>query len=73
MARGTAVDGVGEPGEDRGWSLIRRSLRAHRRGVVLGVSVGLIWTVAKVSVPFLVGEAIDRGIEAEDGAAVLRW
>ncbi|OWY62139.1 hypothetical protein B7486_60035, partial [cyanobacterium TDX16] len=48
-------------------------MRDHRRGVVAGVTVGLIWTVAKVSVPFLVGEAIDRGIEPGDGGAILVW
>jgi ATP-binding cassette subfamily B protein len=48
-------------------------LHDHRRGVLAGVTVGLIWTVAKVSVPFLVGEAIDRGIEPGDGGAILVW
>lgn len=67
------IRGTGEDERDRGWALLRRSLRDHRRGVLAGVSVGLIWTVAKVSVPFLVGEAIDRGIEPGDGGAIVVW
>ncbi len=55
-----------------GWRLIGRQLWGRRRGVALGVLVGLIWTAAKVSVPRLVGAAIDRGVEAGDRALVVR-
>jgi ATP-binding cassette, subfamily B, bacterial len=37
------------------------------------VAVGLCWTVSKVSVGVLVQRAIDRGIEADDMAALRRW
>jgi ATP-binding cassette subfamily B protein len=56
-----------------GWELIVDLLRGQRRGIGLGVFVGLCWTVAKVSVPLLVSTAIDRGIVAEDRSALLRW
>ncbi len=56
-----------------GARLIRSLLRRQWRGVAAGVLVGLAWTAAKVSVPLLVKNAIDRGIDPFDGAALLRW
>jgi ATP-binding cassette subfamily B protein len=53
--------------------LVRTQLRLRWKGLLLGVSVGLVWTVAKVSVPTLVKWAIDRGIETGDQAAIRRW
>ncbi|CAN5688528.1 N/A [soil metagenome] len=35
--------------------------------------VGVVWTAAKVSVPFLVRLAIDRGIEGGDRRALVQW
>jgi ATP-binding cassette, subfamily B, bacterial len=57
----------------QGWQLILDACRARRRGILLGVLVGLGWTLGKVSVGLLVGAAIDRGIEAEDDLALRRW
>ena len=57
----------------QGWQLILDACRARRRGILLGVLVGLGWTMGKVSVGLLVGAAIDRGIEAEDDLALRRW
>jgi ATP-binding cassette subfamily B protein len=56
-----------------GWRLINATLRAQWRGVLFGVSVGLAWTAAKVSVPALVQNAIDDGMTTGDRAALLRW
>jgi ATP-binding cassette subfamily B protein len=56
-----------------GWGVIRRALRVERRGVVIGVVVGLCWTAAKVAVPALVQGTIDNGIVPADKAALLRW
>ncbi len=56
-----------------GWSLVRRELRAQRGGVLIGVVVGLLWTVARVAMPKLVQRAIDDGITARDTGALLRW
>jgi ATP-binding cassette subfamily B protein len=56
-----------------GWELIVDLLRGQRRGIGLGVLVGLCWTVGKVAVPLLVSIAIDRGILADDRAALLHW
>ncbi len=56
-----------------GWQLILDACRSRRRGILLGVLVGLGWTLGKVSVGLLVGSAIDRGIEAGDDDALRRW
>jgi ATP-binding cassette, subfamily B, bacterial len=56
-----------------GWRLLRSMMRAERRGIVLGVSFGLVWTVAKVSVPLLAGVAIDQGIEHPRHGRLLLW
>jgi ATP-binding cassette, subfamily B, bacterial len=56
-----------------GWELIRATLRDQRRGIALGVLVGLAWTVGKVTAPLLVQTAIDRGIVTDDSTALWRW
>ncbi len=56
-----------------GWSLIRDLLRARSGWVAVGVATGLVWALARVSVPYLVMQAIDRGITGRDVAALARW
>jgi ATP-binding cassette subfamily B protein len=56
-----------------GWRLIVRAMRQRRAGITLGVTTGLIWTAAKVSTGVIVGQAVDRGIEADDTNALVRW
>ncbi len=48
-------------------------MRSQTRGIAIGVLVGLVWTVGKVSVPKLVQLAIDHGIEVRDQGAITRW
>ena len=48
-------------------------MRAQWKGITAGVVVGLLWTVGKVAAPLLVRTAIDKGIVAEDGEALLLW
>jgi ATP-binding cassette subfamily B protein len=45
------------------WKLLWSTLKAQRRNLLIGSSVGLLWTLGKISVPFLVSYSIDRGIE----------
>ena len=45
------------------WKLLWSTLKAQRRNLLIGSSVGLLWTLCKISVPFLVSYSIDRGIE----------
>src|SRR6476659_9986666 len=60
-------------GRRRGWRLMREALRPQRRAVWLGVLFGLLWTAAKVSVPWLARNAIDRGIIANEQGALLQF
>jgi ATP-binding cassette, subfamily B, bacterial len=68
------IAGSAAPSSHRGgWLLIRSTLGREWRAVVVGVTVGLGWTAAKVSVPALIQGAIDDGMLARDSAALLRW
>ena len=57
----------------RGWRLFGGIVRDQWRGLAVGVGAGIAWTLAKISVPLLVRMAIDRGIEADDTQALMRW
>jgi ATP-binding cassette subfamily B protein len=52
------------------WRLLAELLRRQRRGLALGVFVGLLWTCGKVAVPQLTRLAIDRGIEGDESVVV---
>ena len=41
--------------------------------MVVGVVLGLLWSMAKVSVGLLVRQAVDKGIEADSSSALLFW
>lgn len=53
--------------------MLRRQVRRQRNGLLLGIGAGLLWTVAKVSVPKLVEAAIDHGIDHSDLGSIRRW
>jgi ATP-binding cassette subfamily B protein len=53
------------------WRPLLHVLRRQRRGITIGIVIGLAWTLGKVAVPQLTRMAIDRGIE-RDGA-VAAW
>ncbi len=55
-----------------GRRLMIDSVRPHRPWVMLGILAGLMWTIARVSVPKLTGLAVDRGIESDRGE-LDRW
>ena len=50
-----------------------RVIRPQWVTVLVGVLVGLGWTVAKVAIPLLVRGAIDHGIEPNDSKALYTW
>lgn len=66
---GASGDVAGDATTDR-WSLLRTTLAAQRRNLIIGTLIGLGWTAGKVAAPFLVGLAIDRGIEGTDNVWV---
>jgi ATP-binding cassette subfamily B protein len=48
-------------------------MRSQWAGIAVGVAVGLLWTVGRVSIPALVQRAIDQGMEKGDRDVVVRW
>jgi ATP-binding cassette subfamily B protein len=50
------------------WRPLLALLRRQRRGLALGVVIGLCWTAGKVSIPQLTRLAIDRAIEGSGSA-----
>jgi len=64
---------VKEPLSDSslGWKLLRTALFEQKRGLILGVLVGVFWAAGKVSVPQLTKMGIDRGIEGRE--SLLFW
>jgi ATP-binding cassette subfamily B protein len=46
---------------------------AHPRWIVLGVGAALGWTVAKIAIPLIALEAVERGIDPYDSGALVRW
>ena len=56
-----------------GWRLMREAIRVHRRMMYLGILAGLLWAVARVSVPSLAGAAVDHGVAKADWSAARNW
>ncbi len=51
-----------------GWALLRSTLHAQRRGLAVGVAVGVVQTIGKIAVPKLAQLGIDRGIVRSTGS-----
>jgi ATP-binding cassette subfamily B protein len=63
-----------DEGTDRrrdAWKYLVDVLSRQRRGLALGIAVGLVWTVGKVAIPQLTRHAVDSGIER--GGSVVTW
>src|SRR3954454_22234925 len=71
MATSATREDVPSPRD--GWRLIAAQMRKQWLGLVAGVSAGLIWTLAKVSVPKLVQEAIDQGVGPGDTQKITKY
>ncbi len=57
----------GPVAEKTPWRLLTGLLAEQKRGLIAGVLVGLAWAAAKVSVPSLIRNAIDRAIKTNGG------
>ncbi len=68
---GGQIGGTERPATGEGWRLLVTTLRAQRRALLMGASIGLMWTLGKVAVPQLTRLAIDRGIERS--GSLLFW
>ena len=63
-----------DEGNDRrrdAWKYLLEVLSRQRRGLAIGIAVGLVWTVGKIAIPQLTRHAIDSGIER--GGSVVIW
>jgi ATP-binding cassette, subfamily B, bacterial len=60
-------------GARAGLALLRDTLGKQRVGLALGVAAGLAWSAGKVSVPLLVKQAIDLGIENGSSRTAALW
>jgi ATP-binding cassette, subfamily B, bacterial len=56
-----------------GWRLMREAVRINRKMMYLGILAGLLWAVARVSVPSLAGAAVDHGVAKSDWSAARTW
>jgi ATP-binding cassette subfamily B protein len=56
-----------------GWRLMREAVRPHRTLMYLGVAVGVVWAIARVSIPAMAGIAIDHGVTNDDWSATFSW
>jgi ATP-binding cassette subfamily B protein len=56
-----------------GWRLMRHAVRPYALTVGLGILSGLLWAVARVSVPIFARHAVDHGIVAGDSGQIRRW
>lgn len=56
-----------------GGRLLLSEVKRRRGGITVGVLAGLMWTAAKVSTGWVIGRAVDRGIEVEDLGALTLW
>ena len=59
-------DALGGTDGRSGWPLLRTVLKPQRKGIALGVFVGLLWGASKVAVPALTRMAIDHGIIGDE-------
>jgi ATP-binding cassette subfamily B protein len=57
-------------GRRDGWRLLRTTLKAQRKGIAVGVLVGLAWSAAKVTVPLLIGAAVNSAVEGSGPLAL---
>jgi ATP-binding cassette subfamily B protein len=55
-----------------GWRLLSTTLRRQRRGLILGILVGLLYALSKILVPKLTQLAIDHGVVQQEGS-LLMW
>jgi ATP-binding cassette, subfamily B, bacterial len=54
-----------------GWRLMFSAVRPQRWWVAGGIGAGVVWTLAKLTVPLLAAAAVDDGMRTGDGGKVL--
>jgi ATP-binding cassette subfamily B protein len=54
-----------------GWRLISSAVRPQKWWVTGGIAAGVLWTLAKLTVPLLAAAAVDDGMRKGDGGKVI--
>ncbi|HVT77053.1 MAG TPA: ABC transporter ATP-binding protein [Acidimicrobiales bacterium] len=70
MSQSQSVGGVAR---SDGWRLLRRTIGKQKLAVSIGVTAGIVWTLAKVALPTLAQKGIDQGIVANEPGALRKW
>ena len=52
---------------------MREAVRPHRALMYFGVAVGVVWAIARVSIPAMAGIAIDHGVTNDDWSSTFSW
>ncbi len=52
---------------------MRRTIRAERKGLIIGVTAGVIWTLSKVALPFMARLGVDHGIVDNQPGELQKW
>jgi len=63
----------GDPDLRGPWLFLLRVVRLQGGTVALGATYGVVWMAAQALAPFVLGRAVDQGLAAGDGGALLRW
>ncbi|HET9729202.1 MAG TPA: ABC transporter ATP-binding protein, partial [Acidimicrobiia bacterium] len=56
-----------------GWRVMRAAVRPHRSMMLAGVAAGVVWAIARVSIPTLAGNAVDYGIKRGAWHTTIAW
>src|SRR3954465_8099423 len=64
---------VGGVARSDGWRLLRRTVGKQKLAVAFGVAAGLIWTVAKVTLPLLARQGLEHGVRLNEPGALRKW
>jgi hypothetical protein len=56
-----------------GWLMMIRATRRAGKWIVIGLSVSIVWVVAKIVTPLAAAAAIDEGFDPYDSAVIVKW
>jgi ATP-binding cassette subfamily B protein len=69
----SSIQPVGGVARSDGWRLLRRTIGKQKLAVAVGVAAGLIWTVAKVTLPLLARQGLEHGVRLNEPGALRKW
>jgi ATP-binding cassette subfamily B protein len=60
-------------GNKGGWKFLRASMQGHWKTESASITAAIVWTVAIVAIPLLVGQAVDAGLLAQRWPALFAY